>query len=374
MRHRAKCINYRDFDKKGRDDVQVDGDSESDFAVEDEEDEDEEVDVGSAPKRKKESEDTTSLGKRLNQRKIFFGTTISEENSGKSLAKREESSFEANKDAHCTSCSRELELEALDDYKNLYTDRTSGGKNLYEVFRVLVGVDVQQTFFGSRICDKCYRQLDNIERLYREYRSAADSFHDTFLLGQKMLDADACSAEDTSRVEFVSSYISLENLIIKVIDPTNHNAFNALAIESDFEAPVQQIFSVSVVPDKELPTDSSPNEATGGGPLVAIKFDPNSGIIERSIVDLELTGSIVDEQAANPDLPQIYMTATELAGLKQVWSQGKAYVSLDEVDRLACSIFLGHKLIVRLLLSQMVAEEYRRQIPSSTSTFCCRYA
>ena len=44
----------------------------------------------------------------------------------------------------------------------------SGGKSLYDVFRAIVREEVLPSFFGSRVCDKCTADIDEIEDLYRE--------------------------------------------------------------------------------------------------------------------------------------------------------------------------------------------------------------
>ena len=38
---------------------------------------------------------------------------------------------------------------------------------MYDVFRAVVREEVHPTFYGSKVCNKCARAIDDIEDLYR---------------------------------------------------------------------------------------------------------------------------------------------------------------------------------------------------------------
>lgn len=105
---------------------------------------------------------------------------------------------------------------------------------MHDLLCKLIKQDIQPTFFGSKICGHCKNSLNNIESYYYQYRRAADAFLDKFTLGQKLLAADVVSAVDTSGSETVASYIDLQNVILKVIDPSLQ-AFNAMDFGANFQ-------------------------------------------------------------------------------------------------------------------------------------------
>ena len=135
--------------------------------------------------------DATSMvpNRRHGRRKIFINTVparnseVEKESAAPTL---KEQPYETFKELICVVCARELEVEKLDDYRNIYTDTSNSGSSLYDVFRALIKQDIQYTFYGSKvshgytlfsreidpekattflfqICNKSFGHINNIE-------------------------------------------------------------------------------------------------------------------------------------------------------------------------------------------------------------------
>ena len=217
--------------------------------------------ISCSPLRRK----ITLGNRRLIRRPGAAGKSVESSTEPPAVALAKSKPYSVAKEMVCTVCARELDLDRLDSFKNLYEDTTTrGGKSLYEVFRAIVREEVHPTFYGSRICSKCARAIDDIEDLYRSYRRAADDFIDTFILGQRVLDADACGMTATAVPEAsteadvavpseissdhdVLSFLDASRCVVKIVDVANNASFNALSIGHDFQVPVEKTYRGSVV-------------------------------------------------------------------------------------------------------------------------------
>ncbi|TRY75863.1 hypothetical protein TCAL_09366 [Tigriopus californicus] len=275
--------------------------------------------------------------------------------------------YEMCKDQICVVCSQEL-LDLKENqgrYKNLYRDTTKSGKSLFEIFRTLVKQEVQPTFYGSYLCKKCVDAMENIETLYRQYRRATEGFLDTFVLGQKILDADTCLAFNIEEVDSLTAFLNLKKCTLKVLDPADA-AFNALAIGYDFGVELDKTYLASVKEAFEIPVDGQPAESADG--VITLTFDASTGVIEKTT---NTFAAEIPSEQTDVALPQIFVTKDELAGLTRTVKDHTVHFSTADFDALDCRLFLGAKLRQQILLSKHVAEEYQRQIPGASARFSC---
>ena len=144
------------------------------------------------------------------------------------------SDYKTLKDSICVGCSKELSKEKQESSKNLYTDKTGGGKNLYDIFVSIIEREVSAMDLGRRMCRKCCTALDQIEFYYQEWRSLVDGFRDTFLLGQKSLDADLGGVPncdiDNEVTNVVQTMDMHKNAVVKVLDQNSLQSFTPLGM------------------------------------------------------------------------------------------------------------------------------------------------
>ena len=144
------------------------------------------------------------------------------------------SDYETLKDSICVGCSKELSKEKQESSKNLYTDKTGGGKNLYNIFVSIIEREVSAMDLGRRMCRKCCTALDQIEFYYQEWRSLVDGFRDTFLLGQRSLDADLGGLysydTDNEAANVVQTMDMHKNAVVKVLDENSLESFTPLGM------------------------------------------------------------------------------------------------------------------------------------------------
>lgn len=293
------------------------------------------------------------------------------EKDGITRVKEEDSYFDC-KELICVACCKELDPEKMDTYKNIYSDVTAeSGKSLYDMFSTLVGQDVQPTFYGSRLCPRCYSAMNMIESHYHTYRRAVDAFMDRFQLGQRLLDADTCAAgEDVAKADSLAAFVKMSKITMKVIDP-GASSFNSLAIAQDFSVPVEKIYKGSVVNSTELLPDPDP-EQTPENPdngVITLTFDASTGIIEKTV---SMGPGEITEEAMDRSLPVLYLSQDEFSALSKSVSKSIVHWPQEEFDALQCRLFLGTKVKQQILLSKTVSEAYQRQSPGSDSTFSCR--
>lgn len=276
--------------------------------------------------------------------------------------------YELCKDQICVVCSQELSdlKENEGRYKNLYRDTTKSGKSLFEIFRTLIKQEVQPTFYGTYLCQKCLDAMENIESLYRQYRRATEGFVDTFVLGQKILDADTCLAFNIEEVESLTAFVNLKKCTLKVLDPID-SAFNALAIGYDFGVDLDKAYMASVKEAFEIPVDGQPPESADG--VITLTFDASTGVIEKTT---NTYAAEIPPEQTDVALPQIFVTKDELAGLTRTVKDNMIHFSTTDFDALECRLFLGAKLRQQILLSKCVADEYQKQIPGASARFSCR--
>ena len=307
--------------------------------------------------------------------------------------------YSVAKEMVCTVCARELDLGRLDSFKNLYEDTTTrGGKSLYEVFRAIVREEVHPTFYGSRICNKCARAIDDIEDLYRSYRRAADEFIDTFILGQRVLDADACgltstavpeatteadvvSAEASSSDHDVLSFLDASRCVVKIVDVANNASFNALSIGHDFQVPVEKTYRGSVVAsadqleataaaNDEAASPANVNGTEGGAGAEesaeegyqtdVLTYDTNTGVIEKA--PPSASAELLPPQV-EVGLPQIYMTADEFEAARKSFRRNTVRMCREDFVGAGWRLLLGRRIREQYVISGAVSEEYERQIP-----------
>ena len=106
--------------------------------------------------------DATSIvpQRRFGRRKIHFGS-VTTSSSSTSLADKDaaakepggvkEELYETFKEQICVVCARELDIERIDEFKNIYEDTSNSGTGLYDVFRALVKQEIQSTYYGSKV-------------------------------------------------------------------------------------------------------------------------------------------------------------------------------------------------------------------------------
>ena len=139
------------------------------------------------------------------------------------------------KDSVCACCSKEIERGKAESSKDLFTDKTEAGSNLYDIFVSIINKeDVSQTDYGRRLCRKCCLALDQIEFYYMETRALVDGLRDTFMLGQKNLDTDLGGSTNTEVESELASVLQTmdmcKNAVFKVLDNNCLQSFNPQGI------------------------------------------------------------------------------------------------------------------------------------------------
>ena len=139
------------------------------------------------------------------------------------------------KDSVCVCCSKEIERGKAESSKDLFTDKTEAGSNLYDIFvSIIDNEDVHQTDYGRRLCRKCCLAVDQIEFYYMETRVLVDGLRDTFMLGQKNLDTDFGGSTNTEVDNEVASVLQTmdmcKNAVVKVLDNNSFQSFNPQGI------------------------------------------------------------------------------------------------------------------------------------------------
>ena len=87
---------------------------------------------------------------------------------------------------------------------------------------------------GRRMCRRCYTALDQIEFYYQEWQSLVDGFRETFLLGQRSLDADLGGLysydTDNEAANVVQTMDTHKNAVVKVLDENSLESFTPLGM------------------------------------------------------------------------------------------------------------------------------------------------
>lgn len=101
--------------------------------------------------------DATSMvpNRRYGRRKINLAPSTSKSSKEEKDAGLKDEPYETFKEQICVVCAKELDLEGIEELHNIYTDNSSNGSNLYDVFRALVKQDIQSTFYGSKVSLLC---------------------------------------------------------------------------------------------------------------------------------------------------------------------------------------------------------------------------
>jgi hypothetical protein len=315
--------------------------------------------------------------RRSSRRRINLAKKVTLHNDSGEDVVAKNNAYDICKDQVCCVCSTELDYRILESFKNLYEDTTKCGKSLYDVFGAIVKEDVQPSFYGSRVCHKCVGAVNEIEELYQKYRRATESFVDTFVLGQRVLDADVCQqattcGEESAAVEDkdVTTFVDLSKCTVKIVDVANNASFNALAIGYDFQVPVEKKFRASVVATGDnLPASSEDGAGGEDGGLITLTYDTNTGIIEKApaITAAELSSGTVDVA-----LPQIFMTSVEFEAIRKSVSKSTVYICREDFSLLGFRLLLGHRIREQVVISGAISEEYERQIPGKDARFTCR--
>ena len=354
--------------------------------------------ISCSPLRRK----ITLGNRRLIRRPGAAGKSVESNAEPPAVALAKSKPYSVAKEMVCTVCARELDLDRLDSFKNLYEDTTTrGGKSLYEVFRAIVREEVHPTFYGSRICSKCARAIDDIEDLYRSYRRAADDFIDTFILGQRVLDADACGMTATAVPEAsteadvavpaeissdhdVLSFLDASRCVVKIVDVANNASFNALSIGHDFQVPVEKTYRGSVVAsadqleasDEEAAAAPPPNvngaeeeSAEEGYQTDVLTYDTSTGVIEKA--PPSASAELLPPQV-EVGLPQIYMTADEFEAARKSFRRSTVHLCREDFVGAGWRLLLGRRIREQYVISGAVSEEYERQIPDvERARFTC---
>lgn len=287
--------------------------------------------------------------------------------------------YTLDKDSVCVGCSRKLDSDRFDQYKNLYQDLTNGGKSLYDLFTSVVKEEVSESNSGTYLCQRCVNALNNVEHLYGCLRKATDNFLDTYLLGHKTLDADLGGVEDILEPCSMSCVVNLpiKKVTLKVLDEAMET-FNALTVgDADFDCTPEHVFKAAIVDEQDMPNqgEEGMTATESGEQMITITFDYATGDIARSYDYSQAEISRTSGSAAERVLGVVlYMTRGEFEGIKKVIgpNEKRIFISLGELARLDPSVFIGHKTTwQQLILSNCVAQEYRRQVPSANAKFSC---
>ena len=279
------------------------------------------------------------------------------------------SSYIQNKEQICVGCSTELSLKRLEKCKDIFTDLTKQGKSIKDLLSSVVKEEIDETMTGSKICQNCYFALNEIENLYAQFRSAADQFHDNYILGQKSVDADLAGFEEVSDLTSVFGALSLplSDIIIKVLDDSV-DTFDAYAVgHQDFNCQVLKVYAGSIRSSIEMPDP----EPTDSNEMITITFDYQTGDITRadSYVRAQINLAELNDKETGIIL---YMVQSEFEGINKVQSEQKVFISIEEFSRLAPTVVLGHKTTwLQMMLSSTLANEYKIKMPGSKHQFCC---
>ena len=228
-----------EFNETAREELEIEGNELLEFTPESDEDE---TYVYKSP-RKADKEGTRTLqrkDKRLMKAKLFGKhgkQKVIRQNIHETSEKNEFgilSDYKILKDSICVGCSKELSKEKQEGSKNLYSGKTGGGRNFYDIFVSIIESEVSLIEFGSLMCRKCCTALDQIEFYYQEWRSLVDGFRDTFLLGQKSLDADLGGVPncdiDNEVTNVVQTMDMHKNAVVKVLDQNSLQSFTPLGM------------------------------------------------------------------------------------------------------------------------------------------------
>ena len=239
-----------------------------------------------------------------------------------------------------------------------------------DLFSSVIKEDIDETMIGRKLCQQCVAALNNIEDLYAKFRSAADNFQDNYILGQKSIDADLAGFEEVSDLTSIMGALSLplSDIVIKVLDDSV-DTFDAYAVgHSDFNCQVLKVYAGSIQSSGTMP---NPEPADDNSDMITITFDYATGAISRADTysRAQLNLAQLDEKETGVVL---YMIDSEFEALNKVQAEEKVFISLEEFSRLVPTVILGHKTTwLQMILSNTLANEYKRLIPSAQHSFCC---
>ena len=69
-------------------------------------------------------------------------------------------SYETCRDQLCVACAKQLSVDDLEDYADIYTDTTVNGKSLLEMIKTIVGQDIQPSTYSTKICHSCLKVIN----------------------------------------------------------------------------------------------------------------------------------------------------------------------------------------------------------------------
>ena len=215
--------------------------------------------------------------------------------------------------------------------------------------------NLDETMIGSKICNKCVQELNNIEDLYISFRHATDNFLDKYIIGQKSLDADLSGL---TQIEDLNNLVgalnlSLQDVVVKVLD-NNLDAFNHTRIgqDQDFDCNPLRMYLASFVNETSMP------ESSGDGEQMIVTFDYATGTISHT--DKYFMAQLNPEDLDTNKNVILYLTENEFEGLKKVPNENRLCLSIEEFARLNPMVLLGHKSTwLQILLSTNVSDAYR---------------
>ena len=244
-------------------------------------------------------------------------------------------SYQECRDQICAICAKEAEDESGHP-TNLFRDATaSGTSTMASLLRVILRRDVNPSTFASRICADCADAINDVEKHYLNFRRATDSVLDAFIVGQRLLDADALAHADAKVGKDVTAFVNLSKFYVKILDATVAN-FNAIAVDDDFGL----ANSVKII---RASTSMPPSASEAASAPVTLPLDSA--------------------------LPQVYMTQEEFDGLQvKVTETGSTtYINEQSLAKVVPKLLLGHKNRHQFLLSANITRAFCQQIPSSRS-------
>ena len=263
--------------------------------------------------------------------------------------------YAENRDWYCVACSTELDPNKLNKYTDIFQGLTKNGKSLKDFLTSVIKENLDESMIGTKICNKCVQELNNIEDLYVSFRHATDNFLDKYIIGQKSLDADLSGL---TQIEDLSNLVgalnlSLQDVVIKVLDnnlePFNHTL---IAEHQDFGCPPSRMYLASFVNETSMP------ESTEDRNQIIVTFDYATGTISRT--DNLFKAQLNPEDLDNSKNVILYLTESEFENLKKVPSEDRLCLSIEEFARLNPMVLLGHKsTYLQILLSSHVSDAYR---------------
>ena len=279
--------------------------------------------------------------------------------------------YKENKDWICGGCATEIDLNKQVSCHDIFTGLTRKGKSLKDLLTSVIKENLDEAMIGKKLCNSCYEALNHIEDLYSSFRSSVDTFLDKFLLGQKALDADLAGLQQINDLTHLPGCLNLplRDIIIKIFDDSV-DSFNAVKYgHQDFELPPLRIYSASVLDEMQMP---SPNEEAGDENEIIVHFDYATGTIVRE--DQYAKAKIEPNQLKERDSKAVvlYITESEFGNLKKVHVKDRIYISIEEFGKVNPLIIMGQRPTwLKMLLSPILATEYKRQIPAAKNPFCC---